>query len=314
MQPSYLRSKRSLFILLVSALLHSCMSKSTENDITKDQLKGQVKFFKQSCFTAEQHLNQVVKGSPRVNYPGDHHQIFYNPKGNRTEYIQFDSRDNPNTTISYTYDPKGNKVQEQYCKEKEECRGYTYIYDSNGNLSKTFESYEQEIKIPIASYTYDKSNNLRVYSEHNASGGVYRKEVYSYDDGGNKTESIRYQPNGQVDQIKTFQYDSIGNNTRTELYYKEDQLEERYDYQYDESGNVLVYIRYGGDLSVMSKFLYFYDDKGNLLNETRYYADTNLRQKFSYGYQYDSSGNWIEKIVYQNETPEFIYQRVYAYY
>ncbi len=314
MQRFYLPYKRSFFMLLIAALLLSCTSKSKENDIAKDQLKGQVKFYKQSCYTAEQHSNKVVKGRLRVNYPGDHHQTFYNPKGNRTEYIQYDSRDNPNTTISYTYNPKGNKVQEQYCKEKEECRAYTYSFDSEGNLSKTYESLGQEKKLLVASYTYDKANNLIVYSEHNASGGVYRKETYSYDDRGNKTKSIRYQPNGRVDQIKTFQYDSIGNNTRTELYYKEDQLEERYDYQYDKAGKVKVYIRYAGDLSLITKFYYTRDDQGNPLTETRYYADTKLRQKFSYSYQYDSSGNWIHKTVYRNDTPEFIYQRAYTYY
>ncbi len=314
MQRLYILIKPSFFMLWIAALLLSCTSRSTENDIAKDQLKGQVKFYKQSCYAAEQHSNQVIKGRPIVDYPGDHHQTFYNPKGNRTEYIQYDSRDNPNTTISYTYNPKGNKVQEQYCKEKEECRAYIYSFDSEGNRSKTYESLGQEKKLLVTSYTYDRSNNLIVYSEHNASGGVYRKEVYSYDDRGNKTKSIRYQSNGQVDQIKTFQYDSIGNNIRKELYYKEDKLEERYDYQYDKSGKVQVYIRYGGDLNLITKFYYTYDDQGNPLTETRYYADTKLRQNFSYSYQYDSSGNWINKIVYRNDTPEFIYQREYTYY
>ena len=57
-----------------------------------------------------------------------------------------------------------------------------------------------------------------------------------------------------------------------------------------------------------------YDEKGNKIESNRYNSDGSLYIKWTYKYEFDKQGNWIKRIDFKDEIPEFILEREYEYY
>lgn len=91
------------------------------------------------------------------------------------------TRQNPVTTISYTYNNKG-----QLATETDSSAGTTkaYTYDANGNRASFTLTRNGTTEIN-QSYTYDKLNRLISVSEN---GSVIAQ--YSYDNKGNRTQTV----------------------------------------------------------------------------------------------------------------------------
>jgi len=62
------------------------------------------------------------------------------------------------------------------------------------------------------------------------------------------------------------------------------------------------------------KTLFKFDEKGNKTEESRYDINGNLVLDVNYKYDYDDKGNWIRKIKFENEIPEYILEREIEYY
>jgi YD repeat-containing protein len=83
------------------------------------------------------------------------------------------------------------------------------------------------------------------------------------------------------------------------------------EFVYDDHGNVISQTNFKkGEISKKYEFTYNYDENGNLLkqtdvneNRTIEFFPNGLRKLFNeytYEYFYDSTGNWIRKIVFEN--------------
>ena len=57
-----------------------------------------------------------------------------------------------------------------------------------------------------------------------------------------------------------------------------------------------------------------YDEKGNNIEVNWYNSDGSLASKWTYKYEFDKQGNWIKRIDFKDEIPEFILEREYEYY
>lgn len=57
-----------------------------------------------------------------------------------------------------------------------------------------------------------------------------------------------------------------------------------------------------------------YDEKGNKIESNEYNSDGSLYSKWTYKYEFDKQGNWIKRIDFKDEIPEFILEREYEYY
>ncbi|MET3537704.1 hypothetical protein [Chryseobacterium limigenitum] len=83
------------------------------------------------------------------------------------------------------------------------------------------------------------------------------------------------------------------------------------DFVYDDHSNVLTQTNYkNGEQSSKYEFTYNYDENGSVLTQTDLNENTTIEffpnglkkshQEFTYEYIYDSSGNWIRKIIFKN--------------
>lgn len=97
------------------------------------------------------------------------------------------------------------------------------------------------------------------------------------------------------------------------------------EFVYDDNGNVILQTNYKkGEISRKCEFTYNYDENGNLLkqtdvneNRTIEFFPNGLRKsynEFNYEYTYDSSGNWIRKIVFENGKKYSESSRKITYY
>jgi len=61
------------------------------------------------------------------------------------------------------------------------------------------------------------------------------------------------------------------------------------------------------------KWIYKFDDKGNGIEEY-YYRPDGTSTKTTFKYEFDSKNNWIKKIMYINEKPVLVNERIIEYY
>src|SRR5690554_8223792 len=109
-------------------------------------------------------------------------------------------------------------------------------------------------------------------------------------------------------------YDEKRNNIEENWYKSDGSLDRKWTYKYDEKGNKIESNRYYSDVSLDRKGTYKYDEKGNNIESNRYYSDGSLDSKWTYKYEFDKQGNWIKRIDFKDEIPEFILEREYEYY
>lgn len=83
------------------------------------------------------------------------------------------------------------------------------------------------------------------------------------------------------------------------------------EFVYDDHNNVLSQTNYrDGEISRRYEFTYNYDENGSILSQTDVNENTTIEffpnglrkseNEFTYEYSHDSSGNWIQKMVFKN--------------
>ena len=101
--------------------------------------------------------------------------------------VKIDTGLNNNRMSTYTYDDKGNKIEERYYYFETPTGKTTYKYD-------------------------DKGNNVEGCT-YNVEGSLINKYTYKYDSKGNKVEECRYGVGDSLINKYTYKYDSKGNLT-----------------------------------------------------------------------------------------------------
>ena len=150
----------------------------------------------------------------------------------------------------------------------------------------------------------------------NLQGKVLSYSEFSYkavDRFGN-IEKGKRERNDSWDRDLQRKYDEKGNNIENNWYNSDGSLDSKWTYKYDEKGNNIEENRYNSDGSLYSKWTYKYDEKGNNIESNRYKSDGSLDSKWTYKYEFDKQGNWIKRIDFKDEIPEFILEREYEYY
>jgi YD repeat-containing protein len=62
------------------------------------------------------------------------------------------------------------------------------------------------------------------------------------------------------------------------------------------------------------KLTFKYDDKGNKTEETRFDSDGKIDYTWTFKYEFDENNNWIKRVDYNGESPEYIIERMIEYY
>ena len=83
---------------------------------------------------------------------------------------------------------------------------------------------------------------------------------------------------------------------------------------YNEKGDRIEENHYNSDGSLLYKYTYKYDKKENIIEKNRYNSNGSLDEKYTYKYEYDKNNNWIQQVVYENNKPIGIKERIIEYY
>lgn len=84
-------------------------------------------------------------------------------------------------------------------------------------------------------------------------------------------------------------------------------------HKYDDKGNMIENNWYNSNSSFDWKHIYKYDGKGNMVEKNEYKSDGIINNKYTYN-EYDKFDNWVKRIDYKNEIPQFIVEREIEYY
>lgn len=226
---------------------------------------------------------------------------------------------------------KGNGVQEwEYVSE----------YDNTGHLLETSDYHWGKL---IMRHTYRNNDYGKciMQSDYGPDARLVSKKTFSYDDRWNKIEETAFKGNGSFDVRHTYKYDGL-NRMIEEREYASDLSEQctLLKNTYDNEGNVIHIEQYDerGKLVYEGKF----DSHGNHLSDISYNADGSIREKVTaqykydaydneieeilklaermsaihsvYNYDYDMTGNWVKKTVYEDGEPVRIAEREISYY
>jgi len=155
-------------------------------------------------------------------------------------------------------------------------------------------------------YLY-QNGNLKEYNCYDFQGSPFKIGKYEYKD--NKIEKlVDNSSDGRHNWTKKYSYNNTGNIAEVVQYKSEEIIDSKEIYIYDENNNMIESDFYKAD-ELITKNNHSYDEDGNI-TELKY-GETNL---YSYKYSYDFKGNWVKKIVYENNEPSGIIFREIEYF
>ena len=103
--------KSFLFIIFVLSI-QSCSNRTLKNDWDNDNLKGEVKSFKEFSYSAIKRFGEIEKYQRNRDNIFDYDfQNKYNKFGNKVEEIFFDKNNRKTQKYTYQYNENGNKME-----------------------------------------------------------------------------------------------------------------------------------------------------------------------------------------------------------
>jgi len=170
--------------------------------------------------------------------------------------------DNMNYYQEYLYDSNHNITELAYSENGERRTGYTYNYDSSGNVVQILHPQDQWYGTTISSQDFEY--------EYNSDGTILQMTTYK---------------DGYKSHYNKYEYDSNGQLVLDVRYSNSEQELDRTAYKYDRNGNLIQKIRYD-DTREITNTEYSYDDNGNLIKEQEITFPTAC-----YEYEYEFSNN-----------------------
>jgi len=251
---------RSFLLIMITGSLLSCKGgKIVENDLSKENIKGQVKEIKTSEFFAIEKFGELEKGLLTRR------QVFkYNKMGYTSEFND--------------YDQAGNLVNKSLDK-----------YDDKGRLQEfIFENIEFASLYIRQISKYDENGHKIEDNSYNLDGSLSKTIVYTYDTRGNEIESNVHDSTGALSERYAYKYDNSNKLIQQEVFSLDGKLESRQIYKYDENGNTIERDAYYVISNVYEKEVNKYDARNNLIESIS--PSGKIIRTYV---KYDKIGNWI---------------------
>jgi len=187
--------------LVVLAFIFCSQVNGQKSDVTKLNLKGNVKSIRESMY-------QVNKKEGKI-HDTILEYVYYNTfdkQGNKIEDFKYDTKGKIDKKYEYIYDNLGRRIfQNQYASDGKLNRKMNYIYDEKGNITED-NSFTSEGKLGKKyTYTYDISGNKLENNRYTTDGRLDKKVNYKYDDKGNVIEEIQTANDGKK-AVYSFEY------------------------------------------------------------------------------------------------------------
>lgn len=270
--------KKILLLAAIVAAFAACTSKKSpkaENptDLTKAQLKGDVKSVKTIKYTAD-----------RVNVINDldNQTVEFNEKGMITMTQRLDSMGTVWSTTTNQYDPSGKLVEMKYQSRNDYFQNLKYSYTPQGEVSSEELMIKGSDDPLITKYSY--KDGLLVQKEANT-----LTTIYHYDD------------KGLLLGIQEMVGQSIQSTVHL-LYTESDEYLGREEVGIDPKHGDYATKHYNaqGQLTKIGREegveIYTYNTEGELISKIT------PTHNIAYTYKYDDKGNWIEKVQSSEST------------
>lgn len=226
-------------IFLVGIILYSCHTEKpkasdelTNSDLTRLNLKGNVKSLTDSRFEASGKQGEIQKGI-RISKE----VLNFDEKGNKTENFSYGPNDSLEFKTKFKHDDKGFETE-------------ALQYKPDGSLcTKTITEYFKGNK--RASCVYDEDGRLSW------------RITYLYDDDNNITEEDYFRTVSKADHKNIYKYDAKGNVTALNSCNEDGSIVTAYTYKYefDKKGNWIKKTEYmsGTPLNITDREIIYYN-------------------------------------------------------
>ena len=216
----------------------------------------------------------------------------------------------PQTWKDFTLQGKVKFVEENYiAKKKKDRETYTFEFSPKGKILKK-EEISKNRKISTV-FSYDSQNRQeKVWFRNFVKNKLVIESIMTF----------RYRNDSVFVNTDIIDNDKKSNKSFTAIlkdglltkYFGEKKGESREtEFVYDDHNNIISQTNYkNGEKSRRYEFTYNYDENGSILRQTDVNENTTIEffpnglkksnNEFTYEYTYDSSGNWMRKIVFKN--------------
>lgn len=257
-------------VVILTLLLCDSIEAQTPSNLKADNLLGSVK----SIQTERTWTTKNVE-SKRVLMTIE----TYDQQGNKTEWNAYMGNDKPLRSL-FTYNDKGNVTKEVWYDSADQLKGNTvYSYDAKGNLIEEISS--NGIRVV---FTYDSRNNKtrqQVFDVAKNEGsrvfGAVEKTVrYSYDKANRLIQIASYSPKGlrvwnpalQAHRI-IYTYDDKRRIAAQSVFNADNSLRTKTDYVYDSLGRTVKEILFTAKDTQVYRYNYKADAQGNWTIQTK---------------------------------------------
>ncbi len=250
------------------------------NDLYNNNLKGKV--FSEIIYSYEvkDSFGIIVKGKQNHNQ-----KYIYDKQGNIIESIYY----NFNGDIIYKkikeYDIKNNLISEVEYKNNDSLILLKRKYNINNNLIEEFKNGK------LATWLYDKNDNMIESDSYNEFGKLTRKWKNKYNSNNNYTESILYDSTGKITIKWIVKYDLKNNKIESLKFTSDGLLEEKEKYFYNSKNQLFEKFVYNSKDEIINIFKYEYEKNG-ILNIIEY---NGLESCLGNVYKYDTK--WLKNKI-----------------
>ncbi|MCC7575183.1 hypothetical protein KO361_06340 [Candidatus Woesearchaeota archaeon] len=305
--------KRINYFLIV-LLIYSCNSTPfkdyEENLIYLNNLKGNVKTIISETFSAEEKFGEPIKGEiTNPDFDLSEYLNVLTPPNSKVEFSENGKLmliEVNNSYLSYSlkhsYDKNWNRIEMSF-KYNENETIHKFINENNRIISgKTYNKEGEEIKTSKFNYV---NGNLSEIISIDTEGTIIEKIKYIYENG-TLAENTYGKTGDLVHYIKK---DIYGRYIET-LFYENNKFIFKYNGQKPFPKEILSY----SDNDLTGKMTISLDENDNIIETRLFDEDGEVETIHKYFYKYDKEGNWIERILYENDNIENITIRTIEYY
>jgi YD repeat-containing protein len=322
--------KTSKFIILLLSVfcITGCTVKQN-NDIKKLNLRGKVKSVKTTSFEAVEKSGEITKGAELKIYnynernETNYQYVLFEQSGRITESLfnTMGARDEAEIRNIIKYNDKGLIIENrEYCvygvsNEHTEVVT-TFTYDKNNLLIEVKNGDNNSV-----CYKYDKNGykieekTIQKTIDENSKQIIDNYEFvmnFKNDESGCKIEEYStsnkntFKYNGKKELVEEQQFSILADGSL--------QLNTICIYKYDKNGNITdkTYKNGKGEISSWKTYKYNENEFVQEIISFDNFRETNNKEFFKY--EYDNNKNWIKKIIYFNDKPQFIEEREIIYY
>ena len=190
---------------------------------------------------------------------------------------------------------------------------YTIDFDEDGNRIET-NWYEKDGQLDgKEKYVHFENGFEKEASFYIEDGSLYSKIIYQYTDDDKIIEANTYNNDGTLDQKELYKYSDSKYPDERVVYNSSGAIETYYKYNYDEEGNRIKSDSYDSTGELTYSWKNKFDNQRNIDEDYMFEGESDLIEFKRYEYKYDEYNNWVQKIIYIDDIPEYIVIRKYTY-